>query len=104
MIVLAAGSGALQSNPRLAGLAEHLPFGQSLLMLIAKLDPPTETTQPATTGLPLGVAARNLTIDFGDGSEASNPDHTLLTYPVWTTRFIPWRILSGLSAHPKLTY
>ncbi|NWJ98717.1 MAG: hypothetical protein HXX20_23465 [Chloroflexi bacterium] len=49
-----------------------------LVMLIAKPDAPDPIpVEPATSGLPTGVAAKNLTFDFGDGWVAQGQ----ITYP-----------------------
>jgi pimeloyl-ACP methyl ester carboxylesterase len=98
LIVLVATAAALQGNPRTALLADQLSSDRQLLLLIAKTEPAQAATpiDPPTTGLPAGVAAQNLSFDFGDGWIARGQ----ITYPASQSGPFPTVILvhgSGLN-------
>ena len=96
LILVASDGPTIKAIPTIAPLATKIPDGQNLILLLAKPDISTEAFKPPTTGLPDGVAAKNLTFDFGDGWVADGQ----ITYPSSGTGPFPVVILvhgSGLN-------
>jgi pimeloyl-ACP methyl ester carboxylesterase len=76
--IIVATKELLAQLPSTTGITSKMDAGKVLIILIAQPDAPDPTpVAPATTGLPAGVAAKNLTFDFGDGWVAQGQ----ITYP-----------------------
>jgi pimeloyl-ACP methyl ester carboxylesterase len=99
LIVLVAGTEALQAIPTVKTLAPKVPQGQNVILLVAPISAPAaqqSPTAPATTNLPARVAAENISFDFGDGWQTQGQ----ITYPAGHKGPFPTVILvQGSGAH-----
>ncbi len=90
LTLLTANSEALAAAPNTKALAPKIPPAQNLVMLIVSADvQPLKIVTPETSNLPKGVAAENLSFDFGDGWVAQGQ----LTYPAGQSGPFPTVIL-----------
>lgn len=91
LVVLAGTAAALKSIPQTAAFGSKIPDGQNAILLLAQTASATTITPvaPSTTNLPAGVAAQNISFDFGDGWVAQGQ----ITYPAGKTGSFPTVIL-----------
>lgn len=90
-VVLVGTAATLKAIPQTATFGAKVPDNQTAILLLAQTETAANPTPvaPSTTNLPAGVAAQNLSFDFGDGWVAQGQ----ITYPAGKTGPFPTVIL-----------